>query len=96
MFRATFTQILMVQARRKEAEVLDTQMMETRWRVFGEDNADTIVTMGVLASVYRNQGRWKEADELEVRVVELIEERFGESYLETLVRMLRLGSMYRD
>jgi hypothetical protein len=38
--------------------------METMKRVLGAEHPDTLISMGSLASTYRNQGRWKEAQEL--------------------------------
>src|SRR6266568_2423461 len=38
--------------------------METKNRVLGEEHPSTLISMGNLASTYRNQGWWKEAEEL--------------------------------
>ncbi|OCK72799.1 hypothetical protein K432DRAFT_430890, partial [Lepidopterella palustris CBS 459.81] len=56
---------LLSDGRWKEAEMALMQVMGTRKRVLGDEHPDTLLSMGNLASTYRNQGRWKEAEELE-------------------------------
>jgi hypothetical protein len=43
--------------RYKAAEELFVQVMETRKRALGDENPDTLTSIGNLASTYRNQGR---------------------------------------
>ena len=52
------------QGRYEEAEPLLLEVLETRNRVFGRDNPNSIVAMNELAKLYRDQGRLDEAEKL--------------------------------
>ena len=84
------------QGRRKEAEKLEVQVMETRKRVHGQEHPDTLASMANLASTYWNQGRWKEAEELQVQVMETFKRVLGQEHPSTLTSMGNLASTYRD
>jgi Tetratricopeptide repeat len=69
--------------------------MEIRKRVLGEKHPDTLISIGNLASTYRNQGRWKKDEELEVQVMEMRKRVLGEEHPNTLISMANLASTYR-
>ena len=68
--------------RRKEAEELEVQVMETSLRVLGQEHPDTLTSMNNLAFTWRTQGRDNEA-------WKLMEECF-------LLRKLKLGADHPD
>ncbi|KAL5392945.1 hypothetical protein DPSP01_000636 [Paraphaeosphaeria sporulosa] len=82
--------------RYKEAEELFVQVMEMSKRVLGEEHPDTLLSMGNLASTYRNQGRWKEAEELSVQVMETRKRVLGEEHPDMLLSMGNLASTYSN
>jgi len=45
--------------------------VELRKRLRGVEHPDTLISMGNLASTYKQQGRWNEAEMLRVDVVKL-------------------------
>ena len=48
------------------AEQLEVQVIDMRKKLLGTEHPHTLISMGNLASTYRNQGRWNEAEQLEV------------------------------
>ena len=77
-----------------EAEQLQIRVSETRKSVFGEEHPDMLMSMGELASTYRNQGRWKEAEQLQVQVSEMRKRVLGEEHPDTLMSMGNLTETY--
>ena len=47
---------------------VEVEVMKTSKRVLGAEHPDTLIAMGNLAFIYRDQGREKEAQELEAQV----------------------------
>ncbi|MCJ1347669.1 hypothetical protein MMC31_005897 [Peltigera leucophlebia] len=84
------------QGRLKDAEELETQVMETRKRVLGLEHPCTLTIMANLASTYRNQGRLREAEELDVQVMETSSRVLGLEHPDTLSSMANLASTYRN
>ena len=80
--------------RYNEAEMSFMQVMETRKRVLGAEHPHTLVSMGSLASTYRNQGRWKEAEELDIQVTEARKRVLGAEHPHTLISMGSLASTF--
>lgn len=78
------------------AESLVQHAVEVRTRLLGEENADTLTSMAILASTYRKQGRWEEAKKLGVRVIETSKTKLGPDHLNTLSSMANLAATYRD
>ena len=78
----------------KEAEVLEVVVMEKRKQMVGDDQSDTLTSMGNLASTYRNLRRWKEAEAIEVVVMEKMRHVLGEDHPDTLTSMGNLASTY--
>jgi hypothetical protein len=63
--------------------------------VLGAEHPDTLMSMGNLASTYRNQGRWKEAEELFVKVMETRRTVLGAEHPDTLASMANLAFTLR-
>jgi tetratricopeptide (TPR) repeat protein len=90
------TGCLYYDGRYKEVEPWYLQVMETNKAVLGEEHPDTLVSMGNLASTYRNQGRWKEAEELHTKVLEICSRVLGKEHPDTLTTMQNLAWTYRE
>jgi tetratricopeptide (TPR) repeat protein len=88
------TGYFLYEGRWKEAEQYQIGAVKLRTEVLGEEHPDTLMSMGNLASTYRNQGRWKEAEELEVDVMEIRKRVLGEEHPHTLTSMGNLASTY--
>ena len=84
------------QGRWKEAETLQMVVMEKTKQVLGDDDPDTLMSMGNIASTYWNQGRWKEAETLDVVVMEKRKQVLGDDHPDTLTSMANLASTYWD
>ncbi|KAJ7854655.1 hypothetical protein B0H13DRAFT_2081005 [Mycena leptocephala] len=82
------------QGRWKEAEELQSVVLEKRRNALGEDHPDTLIAMHILASTYHAQGRWKQAEELEFAVLKTRRNVLGEDHPDTLVAMHILASTY--
>ncbi|KAF5530615.1 kinesin light chain [Fusarium mexicanum] len=80
----------------EEAEQYGDAAVKLRIDVLGEENPDTLASMGNLALIYSNQGRWKEAEELEVDVMEIRKRVLGEEHPHTLASMGNLAWTYRN
>ena len=80
-----------LETRPMERGELEMQVVETGKRVLGEEHPDTLISMGNLASTYRNQGRWDEAEELEVQVMETSKRVLGEGHPDTPTSMMNLA-----
>ena len=78
----------------KDAEKLQTQAVELRRVVLGEEHPLTLTSMGNLASTFSNQGRWKEAELLFVQVVEMLKKVLKEEHPDTLINMGNLASIF--
>ncbi|KAK3619212.1 hypothetical protein LTR56_024172 [Elasticomyces elasticus] len=72
------------QGRWQEAEKLAVEVVETRKQVLGEEDLDTLTSIGNLSLTHWNQGRWQKAEELQVQVMETRKQVLGEEYLDTL------------
>jgi len=84
------------QGKWREAEALETVVMEKRKHLLGEEHPDTLTTMGNLACIYGDQGKWKEAEALETVVMEKRKHLLGEEHPDTLTSMGNLACTYRD
>jgi tetratricopeptide (TPR) repeat protein len=77
-----------------EAEELETQVMQTRKRVLGDEHPHTLTSMGNLALTYKEQGRQREAEELEIQVTKMRKILLGNEHPETLLITSSLASTY--
>jgi tetratricopeptide repeat protein len=51
--------------------------MDMTKMVFGAEHPHTIISMGNLASTYKNQRRWNEAEQLQVQVMDMRKKLLG-------------------
>jgi tetratricopeptide (TPR) repeat protein len=63
---------------------------------YSERHLNTVNSLGLLASTYKDQGRWKEAEDLEVQVMETRKRVLGAEHPDTLTSIANLASTYRD
>ena len=78
------------------AEQLEVQVMDMRKKLLGAEHPDTLISMGNLASTYRNQGRWNVAEQLEIQVMNMRKKLFGAEHPDILVSMGNLANTYRN
>ena len=85
-----------IQGRRNEAEILAVQAAEMGSRVLGPEHPDTLVSIGLLALIYRHQGRLDEAENLETRVMETHLMGLGPEHQDTLTSQSNLAAIFRE
>lgn len=78
------------------AMTLAQTSLAARKKLHEPDHPDTMTSMAILASTYRNQGRWEEAEKLEVQVMETRKTKLGEDHPDTLTSMANLAYTFRD
>ncbi|KAH8800727.1 hypothetical protein F5884DRAFT_535147 [Xylogone sp. PMI_703] len=79
-----------------DAEKLAVQSMEIRKKLFGQKHKDTLSSMQMAGSVYRDQGRWNEAEKLEVQVMETRKRVLGQEHPSTLTSMANLAFTWKS
>lgn len=62
----------------------------------GPDHLETLISLAIIASTYRNQGRWTEAEELQSELVEATQRLLGLEHPSTLTSIINLASTYCD
>jgi hypothetical protein len=67
-----------------EAEKLQIQVLDARNRILGVEHPDTILTMGNLASTYRELGKYTEAEKLEIQVLDARNRILGVEHPDTI------------
>ncbi|MCJ1268442.1 hypothetical protein MMC22_008330 [Lobaria immixta] len=77
-----------------EAEMMALKATETRKKIFGQENAETLRSMNLLASVYNFRGQWKKAEELNVQVMDKVKLMLGTEHQGTLASMGNLATTY--
>jgi tetratricopeptide (TPR) repeat protein len=77
-----------------KAEEMAQASLLARTVILGKDHLDTLSTMIILASVYRNKGRGAEAEALEMKALEKRRQILGEEHPDTLISMANLASTY--
>ena len=77
-----------------DAEEMARCSQKARAREVGQEHEDTLSSMAMVASSYRNQGRWEEAEELEVQVIETRKKKLGADHPDTLTSMANLAATY--
>ncbi|KAJ6503127.1 hypothetical protein DFH09DRAFT_1102067 [Mycena vulgaris] len=93
-FRSDYGKLYYYAERLKDAEQLFLAVLGHQRSILGEDNLDTLYTMGALASTYTQLGKLQEAEELEVVVLEKRRKMLGEDHPETLLTMGNLAYAY--
>ena len=82
------------QGKYSQAETVFTKTLDARRRLFGEENPQTLLTMGDPAELYERQGKYEQAEQLSTRVLEVQRRVLGEQHPETLLSMNRLNVTY--
>ncbi|KAL9035768.1 MAG: hypothetical protein Q9180_004677 [Flavoplaca navasiana] len=77
-----------------KAASMHQQTWDRRKAVLGEEDPDTLISMGNLALTYVRQGRWNEAEELQAQAMEIRKRVLGEEDPDTLTSMANLASTY--
>ena len=80
----------------KKAELLCSQVLETRKKLQGAEHPHTLTSMGNLASTYWEQSRWEEAEMLHVQVLETRKRVLGAEHPHTLTNMSNLAIMWKS
>ncbi|RDW59348.1 uncharacterized protein DSM5745_11043 [Aspergillus mulundensis] len=78
----------------KEAENLDSLIVEEKKREFGPEHPETLKSMTGLAATYHDQARWAEAEELDSFVLEARRKTIGSRDRLTLTTMANLATTY--
>ena len=76
------------------AEQLLVQVVDMRKKLLGAEHAETLVSMGNLASTYDQQGRWNKAEQLEVQVMNMRKKLHGAEHPDTLTSMENVAKIY--
>jgi tetratricopeptide (TPR) repeat protein len=82
------------QGRYKHSTTRCEESYSEQQRILGPDDRNTLNSLGLLASTYRNQGRCKEAEELEVQVIEMRKRVLGAEHPSTLTSIANLASTF--
>lgn len=69
-----------------------TKSTKERILLLGNEYEEVIISMSMLATVFRLEGRWQEAEPLQVRVMETSKAKLGEGHPDTLTSMANLAS----
>jgi NB-ARC domain/Tetratricopeptide repeat len=83
---------------RQDGKFKDSERMNKRsyeiLRKFGEEDPDTLATMGSLALTYWGQGKYQEAADLDERRLEVTRRTMGDEHPSTLLSMNNLAMTY--
>ncbi|KAJ7819764.1 hypothetical protein B0H14DRAFT_1352067 [Mycena olivaceomarginata] len=94
LFQSKYAQIYSDSGRFKDAEHLETTILEKQKTLLGADHPDTLLTMGNLASTYGQLGRYQEAERLQATVLEKRKTLLGADHPHILLAMANLASIY--
>ena len=70
--------------------------MDMRKKLLGPEHPHTLLSMGSLASTYRNQGRWNEAEQLELQVMDIRKKLLDAEHPDILKSMEILTRIRQD
>ncbi|KAL9074933.1 MAG: hypothetical protein Q9157_004203 [Trypethelium eluteriae] len=79
---------------RAAAGNLTLKSLKIREKLLGPEHEATLLSMGQVGSVYRDQGRWTKAEELDVQVMEKSKQVLGSEHQDTLIRINNLVLTY--
>ena len=86
--------LLQKQGYTKEAEILQTKVLDTRYEILGAEHPETIRAMANIASIDRALGKYTEAEKLEIQVLEARNRILGVEHLDTITAMAHLADTY--
>ena len=93
---AKFGRLLQEQGFTKEAELLQSKVLDERSKLLGVEHPDTIFAMASLASTNGDLGKYMEAEILKVQVLAARKKILGVYHRDTILAMGDLASTYRD
>ncbi|KIK00791.1 hypothetical protein K443DRAFT_99692 [Laccaria amethystina LaAM-08-1] len=91
-----FGWLLRVQGYSKEAEALQTEVLDKRNKILGAEHPHTIFAMASLASTNGNLGKYTEAEKLELQVLDKRNRIFGMEHPDTILAMADLAATYKN
>ncbi|KAF7345902.1 FabD/lysophospholipase-like protein [Mycena venus] len=94
MFQDEYACIYFESGRFKEAEQLDSIVLERQKGLLGVDHPKTLSAMANLAATYHKLGRYQEAEPLEGIVLEKRKQLLGADHLKTLSAVANLATTY--
>ncbi|KAJ7810868.1 hypothetical protein B0H14DRAFT_2459902 [Mycena olivaceomarginata] len=94
MFQANYARVYYDSGRFKEAELLESLMLEKRKQFLGADHPGTLGAMANLAATYWQLGRYPEAEHLDSLVLEKRKQLLGADHPDTLGAMANLAATY--
>ncbi|KAJ7713109.1 hypothetical protein B0H16DRAFT_549601 [Mycena metata] len=95
-FRRAFWKIYYWAGKFRDAQGIAEQVLEKSQLILGEDDLNTSVAMGDLASTYSKLGEFRKAEELKILVLENHIKLLGEDHPSTLLAMGNLAQTYSD
>ncbi|KAJ7742899.1 hypothetical protein B0H16DRAFT_1693718 [Mycena metata] len=95
-FRRAFWHIYYYTGKFKDAQAIAEQVLEKSKFLLGDDHADTLSVMGILATAHDKLGEFQKAKELVVLVLEKRTKLLGDDHPHTLLAMHNLASIYGD
>lgn len=84
------------EGRWKEAEEAHKEAEIICRKVFGEEDRNTLNSMGNLGLTFRYEGRLEEAEKLQIKVLDLCKRVLGEEHPDTLISINNLASTFWD
>jgi tetratricopeptide (TPR) repeat protein len=90
-----FGMLLEEQGYFKEAETLNSKVLDTRNRILGVEHPGTIRAMGNLAATDRSLGKYTEAERLEIQVLDAWNRILGMEHPDTIYAMSNLAVTYQ-
>ncbi|KAK4078768.1 uncharacterized protein Triagg1_3099 [Trichoderma aggressivum f. europaeum] len=82
--------------RLEEAQKLETELVEARTVIFGDESYVTLARMDNLVRKFQNRGQWKDAEFLELRIIESRKRSLGADDERTLASMEGLALIYKN
>ena len=79
----------------KEAEIFQIKVFDTRKRILGVENPDTITSMRNLAATYEKLGKYTEAEKLGIQVLDASNRILGVEHPDTISFMAHLAATYQ-
>ncbi|KAJ7817916.1 P-loop containing nucleoside triphosphate hydrolase protein [Mycena olivaceomarginata] len=90
-FRAEYGRIFSKVGKYKQAEKLQTAVLDKQIKLLGSDHPDTLLAMGNLAATYSDLGEYKKAEELQISVLKKQKPILHEDHRDTLHAMTSLA-----
>ena len=93
---AKFGELLHNQGYTKEAETLQTEVVDTRNEILGDEHPETIRAMGNLATTYHFLGKYTKAEKMRIEVLDASNRILGVEHQDTIHATANLAATYRN